>query len=88
MKAELGYDEVFDSSFYSSDIGWAKPSAEFFTHVVGALRARAEEVLFVDDSQTNVDGASAAGLRAERWEIADGLASLRALLSSYGLTTV
>ncbi len=87
MKAELGYDDVFDSSFYSSDIGWAKPSAELFTHVVDALRARPDEVLFVDDSQTNVDGASSAGLHAERWEIGEGLASLRALLSSYGLTT-
>jgi putative hydrolase of the HAD superfamily len=86
MKAELGYDDVFDSSFYSSDVGWAKPSTEFFTHVVGALGARPDEVLFVDDSQTNVDGASAAGLRAERWEIADGMDPLRALLSSHGLT--
>ena len=86
MKAELGYDEVFDSSFYSSDVGWAKPSAEFFTHVVDALEARPDEVLFVDDSQTNVDGARAAGLRAERWEIGDGLDALRSLLSAYGLS--
>ena len=85
MKAELGYDAVFDSSFYSSDVGWAKPSAEFFAHVVGALGARPDEVLFVDDSQTNVDGAGAAGLHAERWEIGDGMDALRALLSTYGL---
>jgi len=87
MKTELGYDEVFDSSFYSSDVGWAKPSAEFFTHVVDQLGADPDEVLFVDDSQANVDGARAAGLHAERWEIAEGIESLRALLSTYGLTT-
>ncbi len=86
MKAELGYDEVFDSAFYSSDVGWAKPSAEFFTHVVDALGASPDEVLFVDDSQANVDGARAAGLRAERWEIGEGIDSLRALLSAHGLT--
>jgi putative hydrolase of the HAD superfamily len=87
MKTELGYDEVFDSSFYSSDVGWAKPSAEFFTHVVDALGASPDEVLFVDDSEANVDGARAAGLRAERWEIGEGVESLRALLSAHGLTT-
>jgi putative hydrolase of the HAD superfamily len=86
MKAELGYDEVFDSAFYSSDLGWAKPSAEFFTHAVDALGASPDEVLFVDDSQANVDGARAAGLRAERWEIGEGIDSLRALLSAHGLT--
>ena len=57
MKAELGYDEVFDSCFYSSDVGWAKPSAEFFMHMVEMLGVPADEVLFVDDSQANVDGA-------------------------------
>ena len=86
MKAELGYDEVFDSAFYSSDLGWAKPSAEFFTHAVDALGASPDEVLFVDDSQANVDGARAAGLHAERWEIGEGIDSLRALLSAHGLT--
>jgi len=86
MKTELGYDEVFDSSFYSSDVGWAKPSAEFFRHVVEALGVSPDEVLFVDDSQANVDGARVAGLRSERWEIGEGVASLRALLSAYGLT--
>ena len=88
MKAELGYDEVFDSSFYSSDVGWAKPSAEYFTHVVDALGAGPDEVLFVDDSQTNVDGAGFAGLRAERWEIGDGMDTLHVLLSAHGLTAV
>ncbi len=41
-------------------------------------------MLFVDDSQANVDGARAAGLRAERWEIDDGFDSLDALLLATG----
>ena len=87
MKAELGYDEIFDSCFYSCDVGWAKPSAEFFTHIVETLGVPAEEVLFVDDSQANVDGARVAGLRAECWEINHGFDALDTLLTGHGLTT-
>lgn len=85
MKAELGYDDVFDTCFYSCDVGWAKPSTAFFDHVVTTLRAAAGEVLFVDDSPANVEGARAAGLTAERWEIGDGLPALRNLLAGHGL---
>jgi putative hydrolase of the HAD superfamily len=87
MKRELGYDDVFDSCFYSCDVGYAKPSAEFFRHAVEALGAHPDEVLFVDDSQPNVDGARAAGLRAERWDLDDGFDALGALLTGHGLTT-
>ena len=87
MKAELGYDDVFDSSFYSCDVGWAKPSAEFFTHIVETLGVPADQVLFVDDTQVNVDGARAAGLRAECWEFDHGFDALDTLLTGHGLTT-
>ena len=87
MKAALGYDEIFDSCFYSCDVGFAKPSAEFFTHIVETLDFPAERVLFVDDSQANVDGARGAGLRAERWELDDGFEALDTLLTGHGLTT-
>ena len=85
MKAELGYDEVFDTCFYSCDLGCAKPSAAFFDRVVDALDAEPREVLLVDDSQENVDGARAAGLLAERWEVDEGLPALRALLATHGV---
>ena len=85
MKAELGYAEVFDSCFYSSDLRLSKPSTAFFAHVVGTLGAAPAEVLFVDDSRANVDGARSAGLSAERWEIDDGMPALRRLLARHGL---
>ncbi len=72
--------------FYSCDVGWAKPSAEFFTHIVETLDVSADQVLFVDDSQANVDGARNAGLRAERWELDDGIDALETLLTGHGLT--
>ena len=85
MKAELGYADVFDTSFYSCDLGCAKPSAAFFDRVVAELGVDPDEVLFVDDSQPNVDGARGAGLHAERWEIDEGMPALRDLLAAHGL---
>jgi putative hydrolase of the HAD superfamily len=85
MKSALGYDEVFDTCFYSCDLGRAKPSAGFFDRVVEALGTDPGAVLFVDDSQANVDGARAAGLLAERWESGDGMPALQALLGKHEL---
>ena len=85
MKAELGYDAVFDRAFYSCDLGCAKPSADYFDAVVDALGAAPGEVLFIDDSPANVEGARAAGLHAERWEIDDGVPVLRRLLAAHGV---
>ena len=85
MKKELGYDDLFDSSFYSCDLGLAKPDVAFFAHVAGALGVTPGEVLFVDDSGTNVRGAIAAGMPAVQWTIADGPASIRSLLGAHGV---
>lgn len=56
----------FEHVFTSFQLGLIKPDAEIFTHVVGVLGLAPQEVLFLDDNQINVDGARAAGLRAER----------------------
>ena len=83
MRRELGYDGLFDSCFYSCEIGVAKPEAAYFEHALAALAAPASAVLFVDDSGRNVDGARAAGLRAERWHLSDGEAALAGLLAAH-----
>ena len=55
----------FDHIFTSFQLGLIKPDAEVFHHVVETLGVEPEQVFFVDDNQINVDGALAAGLRAE-----------------------
>jgi len=41
-----------------------KPDRDFFDHCVADLGLPADQVLFIDDNQINVDGAHAAGLQA------------------------
>lgn len=83
MKKELGYDDLFDTCFYSCDLGLAKPDAAFFAKVAESLGVATSDVVFVDDSATNVRGALAAGMPALQWTIDDGPAAIRSLLAAH-----
>ncbi|QIG44408.1 HAD-IA family hydrolase [Nocardioides anomalus] len=67
MRTVLGYDQVFDVSCYSCDLGVTKPDPAFFTEAAARIGAAPETILFVDDTEANVHGARAAGLAAEHW---------------------
>lgn len=85
MRTTLGYDELFDTSCYSYDLGVAKPDPEFFREAARRMKARPSEVLFIDDSSRNVDGARAAGMRAEQWDHGQGHGVLLSLLARHGI---
>ena len=85
MRAELGYDELFDESFYSCEVGAAKPDSAFFSAAVARLGTTPPEVLLVDDSERNVTAAREVGLAAEHWHLRDGTARLRGLLADHGI---
>ncbi len=85
MRETLGFDELFDVSVYSCDIGVAKPEPAYFEKAVSLIGAPAETVFFVDDKQANVDAARSVGLVAERWELAEGHARLHGLLAAHGI---
>jgi putative hydrolase of the HAD superfamily len=85
IAATLGYDDRVDGAYFSCDLGLAKPDPAYFGAILHDLAVPADEVLFVDDLQANVDGARGAGLRAERWEHLDGLDALHRLLARHGL---
>lgn len=80
MRTQLGYDDHFEESFYSCELGVAKPDSAYFTHILDRLGARPGEVLFIDDNHANVEGARSVGLLAEQWQLADGHDRLRSLL--------
>ncbi|MES5483459.1 HAD family phosphatase [Bradyrhizobium sp. INPA03-11B] len=54
----------FRSVFLSSSIGFRKPDAEAYDHVVKAIGVPASRILFFDDLAANIEGARARGLRA------------------------
>lgn len=86
MRRHLGYDILFDSCFYSCDLGAAKPGPRFFSGVLDRLGCSAPEVLFVDDHEPNVVAARECGLAGEHWRIGDGAARLRDRLAAHGVT--
>ena len=51
-------------NFYSYDLGFHKPDPEIYRAACRALEAEPEECVFLDDAESNVEGARAAGLHA------------------------
>ena len=85
MRTELGYDELFDISCYSYDIGAMKPDQAFFDEATARIGANASELLFIDDTEENVEGARRAGLAAEHWHFSQGHDVLIGHLARHGL---
>lgn len=56
-------NECFDSQFCSYEIHAYKPDASFFRHALLADRMRAEECVFLDDSENNIFAAKSLGMR-------------------------
>jgi putative hydrolase of the HAD superfamily len=83
MQDERGYGEWFDQTFYSCDLGLAKPDPAYFRAILGALEAPASSVLFIDDNESNVVGARSVGLHAEVYDLESGVDELIALLRRY-----
>jgi putative hydrolase of the HAD superfamily len=61
------WSSLFDELVLSCDHRLVKPEAGIYAIAVEAARAAADECLFVDDSQANVEGARRAGLEAFRF---------------------
>jgi putative hydrolase of the HAD superfamily len=85
MRTALGYDDLFDVSCYSYDLGVAKPDPSFFVEAAHRIAADPSTILFIDDNAANVEGALSAGFAAERWELPDGHDTLVALFARYGV---
>jgi glucose-1-phosphatase len=56
------FPQLFRTIFASHLLGDAKPRIEAFKKVLSALGVSAEEVIFIDDSELNVSGASQLGI--------------------------
>ena len=85
MQDERGYGEWFDQTFYSCDVGLAKPDPAYFRAILGSLGLPASSVLFIDDNVDNVAGAASVELRAEVYDLSAGVPALEELLRRYGL---
>jgi len=72
----------FEKTFASCEIGLVKPDPEAFDHVLAGLGCEPAQVLFFDDSSTNVAAAEACGMNARR---VYGAQNARQVLTGMGL---
>ena len=73
----------FDPIIFSYQHGARKPSPDLYDSVVRSTGVSAHEILLIDDSQTNVQGAQSAGWQAVHFHSPNGL---RKALGDLGLT--
>jgi putative hydrolase of the HAD superfamily len=89
MRSTLGYDDLFDVSCYSYELGVAKPDPNFFRCAADRIGSEPGEILFVDDSAKNVEGARSTGMSAIHWtlDVGDDLATaaLIAQMATHGV---
>lgn len=64
--------EKFDALFLSYEIGKRKPDGNYFNHVLQHMDAQPDEVLFIDDSPTNLEAAEVLGLHTWQFNIHEG----------------
>jgi len=76
--AGVPLDKIFRKSFLSYEMKALKPSYSFYKAVIDEIGLPSEEMLFIDDSQKNVDGAIAAGLPAIFYQPGSDLSALLA----------
>lgn len=56
--------ELFDPVLISAELGMNKPDRRIYEHAIAVAGCPAEQVVFIDDSPENVEGASACGITA------------------------
>lgn len=92
--AGVSVEKVFKKSFLSYQMGMLKPAEAFYKKVVSEIGGSVEEMLFIDDSQKNVEAAVAAGLPSVYYEAGSDLAALLAdvlgdpSIAEYGLDSM
>lgn len=62
----LDLTDEFDVIFNTAEIGMAKPDPQVFHHVLGELEVTADEAVFIDDMEPNVEGARSVGIPAHQ----------------------
>ncbi len=77
---ERGDYALFDQTYTSHLMGISKPDPDFWKLILLAEDCKAEDAVFVDDKQENVDGAAALGIHSYKFQSA---AELRKALAQW-----
>ncbi|APH43700.1 hypothetical protein BMW26_01050 [Microbacterium sp. 1.5R] len=63
----------FEAVFDSAEIGWTKPNARAFQHVLDSLQLAPREVFFTDDSARKLIGAETLGIPIHHFTVVTAL---------------
>ena len=89
MRDTLAYTTLFDDLFISCEMGSAKPDSEYFAFILASVLndgIRANEIVFIDDREDNVDAACRNGINGVQYEYTEGSERLKLILQSFHLT--
>lgn len=64
LKEEHDFWHFFEGAVISAEVGLLKPDPEIYQHLLSTHQIEAENTLFMDDVQANVDGAKSLGINA------------------------
>ncbi|MFH1307407.1 MAG: HAD family phosphatase [archaeon] len=56
--------ELFDKTYFSYDLGVRKPNKEIFEHLLSDSGLKAEDCIFIDDKEKNINAAKKLGFEA------------------------
>ena len=75
------FDDVFDHMTISAEVGAMKPSAKIYEFALEQLQVKANEAVFVDDVQENIEACEKLGMRGIHFKDPESaLEQLKALL--------
>lgn len=69
-------EEIFTKMFLSFQMKMLKPSPEIYRAAIEGIGLPADEILFIDDSYTNVEAAAGEGMKAVYYEPGSNLRAL------------
>ena len=82
LNERYDFIDVFDVSVFSSEVGMRKPDPAIFKVMLEKMGVGAENVVFIDDTPVNVEGAKSAGLHAIRYtDTPAAIASVKTMLN-------
>ena len=62
------FSDLFHKTYFSHEIGMRKPDADIYNYVLEDLKLKPSEVLFIDDTQKNIDAAKDLGWNCILWK--------------------
>ena len=62
------FEDAFDAMIISAEVGLAKPDPRIFQLALERLGVEADQAIFVDDFERNVEGANALGLHGIQFQ--------------------